>query len=102
MKKKREGIFKALSKVIKRIRTKIQYGQYVLTRHAYLEMEDDQLEWRDVKQAILNGDVRRREVNLSGTKYIVIGENNGQKIGVVGRFIENDRFLIITIYKIGD
>ena len=86
--------------VIQRIRVKIQQGQYVMTRHAYLEMEDDQLEWDDVKQALLSGKVRRKEVNLSGTKYVVVGQSRGQEIGVVGRFAENNRFLIITIYKI--
>ena len=89
-----------MASVIRRIRAKIQQGQVVMTRHAYLEMEDDQLEWDDVKQALLNGKVLRREVNLRETKYVVVGQSRGQEIGVVGRFAENHRFLIITIYKI--
>ena len=63
-------------------------------------MEEDYLEWDDVKQALLNGKVRRREVNLRGTKYVVVGQSRRQEIGVVGRFAENHRFLIITIFKI--
>lgn len=86
--------------VIQRIRAKIQQRQYVLTRHAYLEMEEDQLEWDDVRQVLLNGKVRRKEVNLRGTKYVVVGQSRNQEIGVVGRFAENNRFLIITVYKI--
>jgi hypothetical protein len=89
-----------MASVIQRIRGKIQQGQYVITQHAYLEMGDDRLEWEDVKQALLNGKVRRKEVNLRGTKYVVVGQSRGQEIGVVGRFAENHRFLIITIYKI--
>lgn len=89
-----------MASVIQRIRAKIQNGQYVITRHAYLEMEDDQLVWDDVKQGLFNGKVSRKEVNLRGTKYVVVGQSRGQEIGVVGRFAENSRFLIITVYKI--
>ncbi len=64
----------------------------MITQHAYLEMEDDRLEWEDVKQALLNGKVRRKEVDLRGTKDIVVGQSCGKEIGVVGHFAENNRF----------
>jgi len=89
-----------VASIIQRIRSKIQHGLYVITRHAYLEMEEDQLELDDVKRALFNGKVQRREVDFRGTLYIIAEKSRGQAIGVVGRFAENNRFLIITVYKI--
>lgn len=56
----------------------------------------------DVEQAILNGQVARRERDdPRGTKYVVEGlAINGQtSVGIVGRFQGNERYLIITVYE---
>ena len=63
------------SRELQRIREAILDHRYVLTEHAYEEMENDQLDVLDVESAILTG---RLEQTLTrdprGTRYVVVGE----------------------------
>jgi hypothetical protein len=71
--------------------------------HAADEMAEDNLDILDVEQAILSGEVVRTEKDdPRGTKYIVEGlaTDGTTSVGVVGRFLDNERYLIITIYEI--
>jgi len=71
--------------------------------HAAEEMAEDDLDILDVEQAILNGQVARRQKDdPRGTKYVVEGLATDGKtsVGVVGRFLSSERYLIITIYEI--
>lgn len=71
--------------------------------HAAEEMAEDGLDILDVEQAILNGQVTRRQKDdPRGTKYVVEGPATDGKtsVGVVGRFLGSERYLIITIYEI--
>ncbi len=68
-------------------------------------MVDDKLNLRDIEQAVLHGKLTRKEKDdLRGTKYIIIGKSIDPQItvGIVGRFTETGRFLIITVYEIKD
>ena len=67
------------------------------------EMAEDDLDIVDVEQAVLNGQVVRREKgDARGTKYVVEGlaADGETSVGVVGRFQRRERYLIITIYEI--
>ena len=71
--------------------------------HAANEMAEDNLDILDVEQAILSGQVVRREKDdPRGTKYVVEGlaTDGTTSVGVVGRFLGSERYLIITIYEI--
>jgi hypothetical protein len=71
--------------------------------HAADEMAEDNLDILDVEQAILSGQVVRREKDdPRGTKYIVEGfaTDGTTSVGVVGRFLGSERYLIITIYEV--
>jgi hypothetical protein len=71
--------------------------------HAADEMAEDKLDIVDVEQAILNGQiVRRQKDDPRGTKYLVEGfaADGTTSVGVVGRFLGSERYLIITIYEI--
>ena len=71
--------------------------------HAADEMAEDNLDILDVEQAILSGQVVRREKDdPRGTKYVVEGlaTDGTTSVGVVGRFLGSERYLIITIYEI--
>ncbi len=89
-------------RIIECIREKIRFGQYDMTRHAQEEMVEDELNLFDIEHAILSGKLTRTEKGeLRGTKYTILGKGiNQQMMGVVGRFTETRRFLIITVYEV--
>ncbi len=92
-------------RVMERIWEKIRLGQYDMTCHAREEMVEDELNLFDIEQAILTGKLIRTEKGeLRGTKYTILGKGINQQtmIGVVGRFKETGRFLIITVYEVKD
>ena len=74
-----------------------------MTVHAMEEMAEDDLDILDIEEAVLNGRVvQTNKDDPRGTKYTVEGITlNGETlVGVVGRFHNNSRFLIITVYDI--
>jgi len=88
---------------IERIREMIRLGEYDMSAHAMEEMVEDDLDIIDVECAILGGRVRRVEINdPRGARYVVEGTaaDGTTPVGVVGRFTNNDRYLIITVYEI--
>jgi Domain of unknown function (DUF4258) len=71
--------------------------------HAADEMAEDNLDILDVEQAILNGEIVRREKDdPRGTKYVIEGlaTDGTTSVGAVGRFLGGERYLIITVYEI--
>ena len=92
-------------KNIERIREKIRLRQYDITVHAVEEMAEDNLDILDIEHAILSGRIAKVEKDdPRGTKYMVKGfAVDGQTlIGVVGRFTNTGRYLIITVYEVTD
>jgi hypothetical protein len=86
-----------------RIRNAVLDQRYTLTEHAYDEMAEDNLDVLDVESAILTGEINQvLTKDPRGTRYVVIGNATDQKtsVGVVARFVEHDRLLIITVYEI--
>ena len=78
-------------RLIERIRQKILLRQYDMTIHAVEEMAEDDLDLLDVEEAILNGQVVRRDKHdLRGTKYTIEGLalDGETRVGIVGRFQE--------------
>ena len=89
--------------IIQRIREKIRLGRYDMTVHAMEEMAEDNLDILDIEHAILGGQVDRLEKDdRRGTKYVVHGPDvdHQTEVGVIGRFTEVGRYLIITAYEI--
>jgi hypothetical protein len=76
---------------------------YDVTIHAMEEMAEDELDIVDIEQAVLTGQVVRREKDdPRGTKYVVEGfATDGETlVGVVGRFQGSERYLILTVYEV--
>jgi hypothetical protein len=74
-----------------------------MTVHAMEEMAEDDLDIVDVEQAVLTGQVVRREKDdPRGTKYVIEGLTaDGESwVGIIGRFQGRERYLIITIYEV--
>lgn len=91
------------SRDLERIREAILDQRYTLTEHAYDEMDDDNLDVLDVESAILTGQVDQELTkDPRGTRYVVIGKATDQTtpVGVVVRFVESDRLLVLTVYEI--
>ncbi len=87
------------------IREKIRLHQYDMSAHATAEMAEDNLDILDIEQAVLNGRLARVEKDdPRGTKYVIEGlaVNQFTPVGVVGRFIGAERYLIITVYEVTD
>jgi len=88
---------------LERIRDAVRSGAYDLTHHAVEEMAEDDLSILDVERAVLNGDIVKTETDsLRGPKYTIIGlaQDQETRVGVVGRFVEVSRYLIITVYEV--
>jgi len=67
------------------------------------EMAEDFLDIFDIEATILSGDLRRIEKeDPRGTKCVVVGlaADGRTPVGVVGRFVDENRFLIITVYVV--
>jgi hypothetical protein len=88
---------------LERIRNAILAGRYLLTEHAYEEIQEDRLDVLDVETAILTGEIQQRLTkDLRGTRYVIVGKATDQEtpVGVVIRFVEHEQLLIITAYEI--
>jgi len=75
-----------------------------MTVHAMEEMAEDDLDIVDVEQAVLTGQVVRREKSdPRGTKFVVEGHaTDGEtQVGIVGRFQGSERYVILTVYEVG-
>nr|VFJ51199.1 MAG: protein of unknown function (DUF4258) [Candidatus Kentron sp. DK] len=88
--------------VLQRIQRKIVERDYYLSSHAEEEMLDDGLERKDVENAILKGRVEKKMAfDARGTGYRIEGPAfDGRIIHVIGRFRENSRLIIITVYAL--
>jgi hypothetical protein len=88
---------------IQRIRDKVRLQRYDMTAHAMEEMAEDDLSILDIEQAVLTGlVVKIQRDDPKGNKYVVEGmASRSTAVGVVGRFPNPDRFLIVTVYRVG-
>jgi hypothetical protein len=92
-----------LQKKLLQIRALIRLRHYEMSAHATEEMAEDNLDIFDVEQAVINGQIVRIEKDdPRGTKYVIDGTAVDQltPIGVVGRFLGDERYLIITVYEV--
>ena len=74
-----------------------------MTSHAMEEMAEDDLDISDIEHSVLNGRIARIERDdPRGRKYVIEGfaTDKETEVGVVGRFANADRYLIITVYAI--
>ena len=89
-------------KILKRIRQNIINRNYYLSSHAEEEMLDDDLERKDIENAILNGHVDKKMTqDVRGTRYCIEGPAmDGRLIHVLCRYKESANLIIITVYAL--
>jgi hypothetical protein len=89
-------------RILRQMRERIRLLQYVMTLHAYDEMEDDALSIFDVERAVLTGQiVERQEDRATGDwKYMVEGRSVAEEpVTVVARLSVTGKLVIITVYR---
>ena len=89
--------------ILKRMREKIGNRQYVLTRHAKVEMDDDRLSIYDIERAILTGEIldRQRDELTGEWKYRVLGTTiTGPAVEVIAKFSPTGTLVVITVYAL--
>ncbi|MFQ6047149.1 MAG: DUF4258 domain-containing protein [Gemmatimonadales bacterium] len=88
--------------ILARIRTAVADGAYDISAHALDEMADDNLEVWDLEAAVLTGHVHERQRDdPRGVRYVLRGwaADRDTPVGVVCRFTDTGRLLIITVYR---
>lgn len=87
--------------ILQEIQEKVQSQEYVLTLHAEDEMVQDRLTSFDVENALLTGEIvrRQRDSQRGEWKYVVEGRTLGSEIAVVvTKLAFNGKLVIITVY----
>jgi hypothetical protein len=89
---------------IQEIRQRIINRDYYLSSHAEEEMLDDNLERKDIENAILKGRIEKKLTHdIRGTRYRIEGiAQDGRLIHVICRFKESMNLIIITVYALED
>lgn len=87
---------------MQKIRKCIVNRDYYLSSHAEEEMLDDDLERKDVENAILKGRMDKKMTrDIRGTRYRIEGPaRDGRSIHVLCRFREDLNLIIITVYAL--
>ena len=84
------------------IRQKIIDREYYLSSHAEEELLDDELERKDIENAVLKGRIEKKMTeDRRGTRYRMEGPaRDGRSIHVLCRFKEDADLIIITVYAL--
>ena len=87
---------------LQKIRQRIIDRNYYLSSHAEEEMLDDDLERKDIENAILKGWMDKKMTrDIRGTRYRIEGPAmDGRLIPVLCRFRESANLIIITVYAL--
>lgn len=88
---------------LEKIHQCVRQRRYDLRQHAWDELAENGLDLLDLECAILTGTISRAEMDdPRGARYVVLGVATDLKtpVGVVGRFVGTDRFLVITLYEL--
>ena len=88
-------------RVLKRMREKIRSRQYVVTRHARKEMNEDDLTIYDVERGVLTGRIleRQKDRETAEWKYRIRGKTvGGGEIEIAAKLSMIGKLVIITVY----
>jgi hypothetical protein len=88
--------------ILQKIRQRIIERDYYISSHAEEEMLDDDLERRDVENAILKGRIDKKLTDdFRGTRYRIEGPSlDGRFVHVICRFREGSNMIIVTVYAL--
>jgi hypothetical protein len=91
-----------LEHVLQRMRAKIRAREYVMTVHAWEEMESDGLSVFDVESAVLSGKIVERQTDRTwgDRKYLIRGRplEGDDSVIVVAKLGPTGEVVIVTMY----
>ncbi|MBI4568226.1 MAG: DUF4258 domain-containing protein [Planctomycetes bacterium] len=88
--------------VLTKIRERVKTGDYVMTRHALHEMDDDDLMLADVEGCMMNGEIveRQRDLSTGEWKYRLSGAAlNGDPVEVIAKLGPTGKIVVITVFR---
>lgn len=87
---------------LQKIRQRVIDRNYYLSSHAEEEMLEDDLERKDIENAILKGMTdKKMSHDIRGTRYRIKGPAiDGRLIHILCRFKEGANLIIITVYAL--
>ena len=88
--------------IIQKIRQQVIDREYYLSSHAEEELMNDNLERKDLENAISKGRIEKKLTkDIRGVRYRIEGSAiDGRLIHIICRFKETDNLIIITVYTI--
>lgn len=89
--------------ILKLMRECVRNDQTELTRHAYDEMNDDDLFAFDLEQCVLTGSITERQWNddFQDWKYMIHGLSaDGEQIATVAKLAEQQKIVFITTFRL--
>lgn len=88
--------------VLNKIRSAIRRVEYVVTRHANLEMNEDNLTIFDLEMVILKGEIveRQRDINTGELKYRIRGILPDGTVEAIVKIGPDGSPVIITVYVV--
>ena len=89
-------------RTLRRMQEKVWKRQYVMTRHARKEMNDDELTVYDVEHGILTGKILERQKDkVTGEwKYRIKGKTVGiGEVEMIAKVSQTGKLVIITMYE---
>ena len=89
------------SKVVRRIKQQVQDGEYMMTDHAIVEMDGENVSVDDVISSVVQGELKEKQTgDPRGSKYVFKGEGvDGRPLETVCRPTETS-VRIITTYRV--
>ena len=89
-------------RILQQIQTFVKQGDYVLSIHVENELENDNFTEQDLEEAVLHGEIVRRERDAIGRpKYVIEGRTlDGRGLTAVAQPFSTRRLVVIvTVYE---
>jgi hypothetical protein len=88
-------------RILRRIREKVRFREYVVTRHAMKEMRADRFTLYDVERGVFSGDIleRQKDRQTGEWKYCIRGEAfDGREIEILVKLSPTGKLVFLTVY----
>lgn len=88
-------------RILKRMQEKVRTRQYIVTRHARKEMNDDELTIYDVERGILTGKIleRQKDRTTAEWKYRIRGKTvENDAVEIIAKLSLTGKLVMITVY----
>ena len=88
--------------ILRQMRDKIRANEYIVSAHAYEEIQDDDLSILDGEHIILTGSIVERQQDLTSSeyKYVILGQTKaGHLAVVVAKISPTGKLVFITAWR---